>query len=69
MTPISRARRLMLLVEEGFAGSLSEAAIRFAISQPAMGTILVGMASPQQFEQRWLPCSKVRCRWPRWTVW
>ena len=40
----------MPLVEEGFAGSLSEAAIRFAISHPAMGTILVGMASPQQFE-------------------
>ena len=41
----------MPLVEEGFAGSLSEAAIRFAISHPAMGTILVGMATPQQFEQ------------------
>ena len=38
------------LVEEGFAGSLSEAAIRFACPIPAMGTILVGMASPQQFE-------------------
>ena len=47
---LSRARRLMPLVEEGFAGSLSEAAIRFAISHSAMGTILVGMASPQQFE-------------------
>ena len=41
----------MPLVEEGFAGSLTEAAIRFAISHPAMGTILVGMATPQQFEQ------------------
>jgi aryl-alcohol dehydrogenase-like predicted oxidoreductase len=47
---LARARRLMPLVEEGFAGSLSEAAIRFPISHPAMGTILVGMASPQQFE-------------------
>ena len=47
---LARARRLAPLVEEGFAGSLSEAAIRFAISHPAMGTILVGMASPQQFE-------------------
>jgi aryl-alcohol dehydrogenase-like predicted oxidoreductase len=47
---LARARRLMPLVEEGYAGSLSEAAIRFAISHPAMGTILVGMASPQQFE-------------------
>jgi aryl-alcohol dehydrogenase-like predicted oxidoreductase len=38
-------------VEEGLAGSLSEAATRFAISHPAMATILVGMATPQQFEQ------------------
>jgi hypothetical protein len=35
---------------EGFAASLSEAATRFAISLPDMGTILVGMATPQQFE-------------------
>src|SRR6185437_15091595 len=47
---IARARRLMPLVEEGFAASLTEAATRFAISHPAMGTILVGMATPQQFE-------------------
>ncbi|HEY3795760.1 MAG TPA: aldo/keto reductase [Bradyrhizobium sp.] len=45
-----RARRLLPLVREGFAGSLTEAATRFAISHPAMGTILVGMATPQQFE-------------------
>ncbi len=47
---IDRARRLMPLVKEGFAASLSEAATRFALSDPAMGTILVGMATPQQFE-------------------
>jgi aryl-alcohol dehydrogenase-like predicted oxidoreductase len=47
---IERARRLMPLVREGFAGSLTEAATRFSLSHPAMGTILVGMASPQQFE-------------------
>ncbi|MEH2541247.1 MULTISPECIES: aldo/keto reductase [unclassified Bradyrhizobium] len=47
---VDRARRLMPLVEEGFAASLTEAATRFAISHPAMGTILVGMATPQQFE-------------------
>jgi aryl-alcohol dehydrogenase-like predicted oxidoreductase len=40
----------MPLVKEGFAASLTEAATRFAISHPAMGTILVGMATPQQFE-------------------
>jgi L-galactose dehydrogenase/L-glyceraldehyde 3-phosphate reductase len=47
---IDRAGRLMPLVEEGFASSLTEAAARFALSHPAMGTILVGMATPQQFE-------------------
>jgi aryl-alcohol dehydrogenase-like predicted oxidoreductase len=47
---IDRARRLMPLVNEGFAGSLTEAATRYAMSHPAMGTILVGMATPQQFE-------------------
>ncbi len=47
---IARARRLMPLVTEGFAASLTEAATRFAITQPAIGTILVGMAAPQEFE-------------------
>jgi aryl-alcohol dehydrogenase-like predicted oxidoreductase len=47
---IDRARRLLPLVKEGFASSLTEAATRFAISHPAMGTILVGLATPQQFE-------------------
>jgi len=47
---IGRARRLMSLIEEGFAASLTEAATRFALSHPAMGTILVGMATPQEFE-------------------
>ena len=48
---LDRARRLMALVEEGFATSLTEAAARFALSHPAVGTILVGMATPQQFEE------------------
>ena len=47
---VARARRLLPLVEEGLAASLTEAATRFALSHPAMGTILVGMATPQQFE-------------------
>jgi L-galactose dehydrogenase/L-glyceraldehyde 3-phosphate reductase len=47
---VVRASRLMPLVKEGFAASLTEAATRFAISQPAIGTILVGMAAPEQFE-------------------
>jgi aryl-alcohol dehydrogenase-like predicted oxidoreductase len=47
---LARAERLMPLVTEGFADSLAEAAARFAISHEAMGTILVGMATIEQFE-------------------
>jgi aryl-alcohol dehydrogenase-like predicted oxidoreductase len=47
---IARARRLTPLVKDGFAGSLTEAATRFALTHPAMGTILVGIATPEQFD-------------------
>ena len=47
---VSRVRRLIPLVKEGFASSLTEAATRFAISHPSIGTILAGIATPQQFE-------------------
>ena len=49
-TDLQRAQRFMPLVTEGFAGSLSEAATRYAISHPAMGTILVGMATVEEFD-------------------
>ncbi len=55
---IARARRLLPLVTEGLAGSLTEAATRFAIAQPAVGTILVGMAEPQQFEDAFAAVEK-----------
>jgi aryl-alcohol dehydrogenase-like predicted oxidoreductase len=48
---VERARRLMPLVKEEFAASLTEAATRFAISHAAIGTILVGIATPQQFDE------------------
>ena len=48
---LKRARRLMPLVRDGFAASLAEAAARFAMSHPAMGTILVGMATLGQFDE------------------
>lgn len=48
---VARARRLQPLVSEGFAASLTEAATRFALSQPAIGTILVGIATAEQFEE------------------
>jgi L-galactose dehydrogenase/L-glyceraldehyde 3-phosphate reductase len=47
---LARARRLMPLVTEGHAADLPEAAMRFAISQPAMGVMLVGMATFEQFD-------------------
>jgi aryl-alcohol dehydrogenase-like predicted oxidoreductase len=48
---VARARRLAPLVSAGSATSLTEAATRFALSHPGVGTILVGMASPQEFEE------------------
>ena len=47
---LERGRRLMPLVTEGFAGSLAEAATRFAITHQAMGSILVGMATVEEFQ-------------------
>ena len=38
------------ILNKGFDASLTEAATWFAPSHPAMGAILVGMATPQQFE-------------------
>ncbi len=48
---LQRARRLLPLLQQGHAACLTEAAIRFAITHKAMGTILVGMATPAEFEQ------------------
>ncbi|ONG56637.1 hypothetical protein BKE38_05590 [Pseudoroseomonas deserti] len=47
---VAHAGRLMPLVAQGFAASLPEAAIRFSIGHPGMGTVLVGTASPEEFE-------------------
>ena len=49
-TDLGRARMLLPLVAEGHAGSLVEAAVRFAISHDAMSTALIGIATPEQFE-------------------
>ena len=46
---LARARRLLPLVSEGHAASLAEAATRFVISTPAISTVLVGMATPDEF--------------------
>ena len=47
---VTRAFRLMPIVQEGFAASLTEAATRFVISHRAIGTVLVGIATQHQFE-------------------
>jgi len=47
----ARARRLNFLVAEGIAGSLVEAAVRFAISKPEISTAMVGTSSVEQLEQ------------------
>ena len=55
---VGRAGRLTPLVTDGFAASLTEAATRFAMTNPAVGTILVGMATPQQFEDAFAAVEK-----------
>src|SRR5271163_3862063 len=47
---VERARRLDPLVREGFADSLVEAAIRFAIANDAVSTALVGYSTLDQLE-------------------
>ena len=47
---LARAQSLTSLVEEAGAATLAEVAVRFAISHPAMGTALIGIATPEQFE-------------------
>jgi len=48
---VALAGRFAVLVEEDFAGSLVEAAIRFAISKPEISTVLVGISDMRQLEQ------------------
>jgi aryl-alcohol dehydrogenase-like predicted oxidoreductase len=47
---LERARRLLPLVSEGHAGSLTEAALRFAITPPAISAALVGFSDIAQIE-------------------
>jgi L-galactose dehydrogenase/L-glyceraldehyde 3-phosphate reductase len=47
---VARARRLSALVEEGFADSLIEAAIRFAIANERVATALVGTSTLDQLD-------------------
>ncbi len=47
---VRRAQRLAALVQEGHAGSVIEAALRFAIGNAAVSTVLVGYSSLEQLE-------------------
>lgn len=46
---VARAQRFQFLVEEGYADSLVEAAIRFVVSIPSVATALVGISTYEQF--------------------
>ena len=48
---VARAQACRFLVDEGYAGSLVEAAIRFALSKAEVSTTLVGLSSLEQLEQ------------------
>jgi aryl-alcohol dehydrogenase-like predicted oxidoreductase len=47
---LERARRLQPLVSEGHADSLVEASLRYVIANQAVSTVLIGIATPEQFE-------------------
>jgi L-galactose dehydrogenase/L-glyceraldehyde 3-phosphate reductase len=46
-----QARRFEFLIQEGYAGSLVEAALRFVIGKPEVSTMLVGISDLAQLEQ------------------
>ncbi len=49
-TDLERARRFMPLVHEGHADSLVEASLRYVIAHEAISTVLIGIATLEQFE-------------------
>jgi aryl-alcohol dehydrogenase-like predicted oxidoreductase len=49
-TDVARARRLEPLIREGYAENLVEAALRFAIANDAVSTVLVGYSTLDQLE-------------------
>jgi L-galactose dehydrogenase/L-glyceraldehyde 3-phosphate reductase len=49
-TDVARARALRPLVTQGHAGSLVEAALRFAVTGEAMSTVLIGCSDLAQLE-------------------
>jgi aryl-alcohol dehydrogenase-like predicted oxidoreductase len=49
-TDVERARQLAVMVRDGHAASLVEAALRFAIASEAVSTVLVGYSTLEQLE-------------------
>ena len=49
-TDVARARRLQPLVDEGHAGSLVEAALRFPLTSDAVSTVLLGYSTMEHLE-------------------
>ena len=49
-TDVGRARALRVLVDEGHAGSLVEAALRFPLGSSAVSTVLLGYSSEEHLE-------------------
>lgn len=47
---VERARRFMPLVKEGLADSLVELGLRYVIAHKAISTVLIGIATLEQFE-------------------
>ncbi len=47
----SRAQRFAFIVDEGFAGDMPEASIRFALSNPGVSTVLVGYSDLDHLEK------------------
>jgi L-galactose dehydrogenase/L-glyceraldehyde 3-phosphate reductase len=47
---VARARRLEPMVREGHAGSLTEMAMRFVISDPKLSTVEIGLANIEELE-------------------
>ena len=47
----SRAEAFRFLLDEGYAGSLAEASLRFALGNPGVSSVLVGYSSLEHLEQ------------------
>jgi aryl-alcohol dehydrogenase-like predicted oxidoreductase len=49
-TDVRRAQALGAIVQEGHAGTLIEASLRFALTDPAVSTVLLGYSSLEHLE-------------------